>query len=164
MKLLTLIRHAKSSWKDASLADFDRPLNGRGRRDAPRMAKRLAAVAPAPQQLLSSPAVRAAATARAMAEALGQPEEWIRYSRSLYLASAGQLLAAVQEIDDGVDHAALVGHNPGLTELAELLTDAGIENVPTCGIARIELPVERWRDAEPGRGRLLDLDSPKRSR
>jgi phosphohistidine phosphatase len=80
------------------------------------------------------------------------------------MAAPGQLLAALQALDDGVAHAALVGHNPGLSELAELLTDAGIGDIPTCGIVTIELDVERWRDAVPGCGRALDFDYPKRSR
>jgi phosphohistidine phosphatase len=164
VKRLTLIRHAKSSWRDASLEDFDRPLSSRGRRDAPRMAERLAAAKPAPEQMLASPALRAADTARAMAAALGRPETWIRWMRSLYMGSPGRLLSAVQELDDAVEHAALVGHNPGLSELVELLTDAGIDDVPTCGIVTIELDVEHWRDAAPGRGRVVAFDHPKRSR
>jgi phosphohistidine phosphatase len=99
-----------------------------------------------------------------MAAALGRAETWIRWMRSLYMGSPGRLLSAVQEIDDAVEHAALVGHNPGLSELVELLTDAGIDDVPTCGIVTIELDVERWRDAAPGRGRVVAFDHPKRSR
>jgi phosphohistidine phosphatase len=98
-----------------------------------------------------------------MAAALGRPETWITWLRPLYMAAPGQLLAALQELDDGVAHAALVGHNPGLTELAEMLTHAGIDNVPTCGIVRIELDVERWREVGPGCGRVVDFDYPKRS-
>ena len=162
MKLLTLIRHAKSSWRDSDLPDFERPPNKRGRRDAPLMAKRLAASGQLPELLISSPAERAATTAGVMAAALGWEKEHIVWERSLYLASTGQLLDAVLGLDDGIGHAALVGHNPGITNLADVLADARIDNVPTCGVVRLRLAIESWREARYGCGTVIDFDYPKR--
>ena len=164
MKLLTLIRHAKSSWKDPGREDFDRPLNKRGKRDAPDMGQRLARGGAIPELIVSSSARRAADTAREIAAQLGSGAVELVFEPGLYLASAGQLLDAVRGVDEHVEHAALVAHNPGITDLVNALTDVRVDNVPTCGIARLRLEVERWSDAEFGRGQLLDFDYPKRER
>jgi phosphohistidine phosphatase len=161
MKHLTLIRHAKSSWKAPELTDFERPLNKRGKRDAPLMAARLARDGPPPDAIVASPARRARKTALAMAKALGREEQTLVFERGLYLASTGALLDLVQALDDALGHVALVGHNPGLTGLLELLSSAGIANVPTCGIARLELGVVSWRDTAPGCAELMSLEVPK---
>jgi phosphohistidine phosphatase len=162
MKLLTLIRHAKSSWKDGDLSDFERPLNARGKRDAPVMGKRLAAVAPPPDLMLASPAARARHTAELIAAEAGL-EAVLRFEKGLYLASPGQMLSLAQDQDDSIEHLALVAHNPGTTDLANILADANIQNVPTCGIVRIELQIGCWRDAAPGRAHVVAFDYPKRS-
>jgi phosphohistidine phosphatase len=161
VKLLTLIRHAKSSWKHAGLDDFDRPLNRRGERDAPVMGRRLASVAPLPERVIASPAVRAARTAELIAEETGLLDA-IVFERALYLATPGRMLGVVQDLDDAFGHVALVSHNPGTTEFANDLADVRIDNVPTCGIVRLELEVDHWRDAAPGCARLLDFDYPKK--
>ncbi len=162
MKLLTLIRHAKSSWRDPGLDDFDRPLNRRGERDAPVMGGRLAAVDPPPERFVSSPAARARRTAEVIAAAVDTDAAPV-FERALYLASPGRMLGVVQDLDDALDHVAVVAHNPGTTEFANALADVRIDNVPTCGIVRLELDVASWRDAAPGCARLLDFDYPKRS-
>jgi phosphohistidine phosphatase len=162
MKLLSLVRHAKSSWKDASLGDFERPLNKRGRRDAPRMGQRFASVEPAPDLILSSPAERAAHTARVIAEEIGYAVEQIRLEKRLYLATSAEMIGVVQELDDRLGHIALVAHNPGLTALCGVLARANIDNVPTCGIVRMQLEIDAWRDTEQGCATLLDFDYPKR--
>lgn len=162
MKRLWLIRHAKSSWADADLDDFERPLNKRGRRDAPRMAERLASVREKLDLLLASPAERARRTAEVFAEALGRRTE-LRLDRALYLAAPDRMLAVLHEVDASVECVGLVGHNPGITELANRLADAGIENVPTCGVVRLALDVEAWPDVAAGCARLLDFDYPKRA-
>ncbi|MGI9592705.1 MAG: SixA phosphatase family protein [Myxococcota bacterium] len=164
MKLLTLIRHAKSSWKDPGREDFDRPLNKRGKRDAPDMGERLATGGAIPELILSSSAQRAADTAREIAAQLGSGVVDLVFEPGLYLASAGQLLDAVRGIDQQVGHVALVAHNPGITDLVNALADVRIDNVPTCGVANLRLDVERWSDADLGRGELLDFDYPKRER
>lgn len=162
VKLLSLLRHAKSSWKHSELPDFERPLNSRGKCDAPVMGRRFAAVRPRPDLVLSSPAARARRTAELFAERAGL-EEVLRFDPVLYMATPGQMLSLAQEQDDGIQHLVLVSHNPGITELVNLLAaDARLANVPTCGIVRLELDVAHWRDAAPGRARLLDFDYPKK--
>lgn len=161
MKTLILTRHAKSSWKDAGLSDHDRPLNERGRGDAPRMAAHLAANYPVPQHIVSSTALRAATTARSLAERLACPAENLAYLPRLYLADPATLLAVARELPDELDTVMLVGHNPGMTEFLNALTGAGIENLPTCGVARVGFEVASWRDMAPGVGRLLSLDVPR---
>jgi phosphohistidine phosphatase len=161
MKLLTLIRHAKSSWADGDLSDFERPLNARGERDAPVMGKRLAAVVPPPDLVLASPAARARRTAELIAAEAGL-EASLSFEQTLYLASPDQMLGVAQDQDDSISHLVLVSHNPGTTDLANILADANIQNVPTCGTVRMQLEVDRWRDAAPGRARVLAFDYPKK--
>lgn len=162
MKLLTLIRHAKSSWKQAGIDDFDRPLNKRGERDAPRMGERLARSGAAPDVIVSSSAQRATRTAQLIAEELGIDPAELALDPELYLASPGQLLETVRALDPGIEHAALVAHNPGVTDFVNGLAGVRIDNLPTCGIARLRLDIERWRDADTDCAALLDFDYPKR--
>ena len=162
MKRLTLVRHAKSSHKDPGLGDFDRPLGARGRRDAPRMGKRMARADARPDLIVSSPAVRAARTAEAIAGPLGVPASRIVYERELYLADTAQMLEVVRALDDAASHVVLVGHNPGITDFANALAEADIENVPTCGVVRLELDVERWSEVAFGGAALGEFDYPKR--
>lgn len=161
MKTLILVRHAKSSWKDDSLADRDRPLNRRGKRDAPEMGRRLAARGGAPDLIVSSPAVRALTTARMIAEAVGYPEAAIREDERLYLAAATELLEAIRGLDDGHDRVFLFGHNPGLTELVNELSKPAVENVPTCGVVELRLTADRWVDVSPETVRRANFDTPK---
>lgn len=160
VKLLTLIRHAKSSWADPDLPDLDRPLNSRGRADAPRMGRRLEASRFRPDIVLSSPARRARRTAKAVLRELSSHPAFV-IDHSLYMAEPDDLLALVRSLGASVAHAALVGHNPGLTQLANML-GASIANVPTAGVVRFEMDIAEWKDAAPGRARLVDFDYPKK--
>ena len=162
MKTLTIIRHAKSSWKDSGLQDFDRPLNQRGRRDAPVMATAFRDPKRTPQRILSSPARRAVDTLAEFLTVAGPPPVPVDYDRRLYLASAPDLLERIAALEPHVEHAAVVGHNPGLTDLVNLLSGADIENLPTCAVVRLELDIASWANAAPGRGSVLELDYPKR--
>jgi phosphohistidine phosphatase len=165
MKHLFLVRHAKSSWDDPALADFDRPLNTRGERAAPIMGKRLRERGIHPDWMISSPAVRALSTCRLLAEKLGFAETKIKTDRTLYHASEDQLLHVVKNIPDLPDTeevAFLFGHNPGLTEFANRLLGEQIENIPTCGVVEAQLKIARWQDAYWGCGRLVDFDFPKK--
>lgn len=164
MKTLILVRHAKSSWKDRSLADRDRPLNKRGKRDAPEMGRRLAARGGAPDLVVSSPAVRALTTARVIAEALGYPVSEIVEDERAYMASAEGLLDVIHGLDDGFDRVFLFGHNPGFTELVNHLSEEEIENVPTCGVVEFRVAAERWADLVPMLVQRIDFDYPKRLR
>ncbi len=162
MKRLILVRHAKSSWKDPGLVDRDRPLNGRGRRDAPEMGRRLAARDVAPDVLVTSPARRARKTARKIADALGYPRDGILEEETVYEASLPDLLAVVRGLDPDWDEVLLVGHNPGLTDLANfLLPGRPFVNLPTCGVACVDLPVDGWDEAGEGAGRLVFHDAPR---
>ncbi len=162
MKTLFLVRHAKSSWKDHSLADRDRPLNKRGKRDAPEMGRRLAARGGAPDLIVSSPAVRALATARVVADAVVYPTREIVEDERLYMASADGLLDGIRGLDDRFDRVFLFGHNPGLTDLVNDLSEDEIENVPTCGVVEFRVEVERWKDLGSEAVERVDFDYPKR--
>ena len=162
MKRLTLFRHAKSSWGNPELPDNERPLTSRGERDAPAMAARLGARGDRPDAILTSHAVRAAASARAIAATLRCPDGTLRIDRRLYLASEERLLEVVRAQDDGVAHLVVVGHNPGLTEAANRLVPAlGVDNVPTAGIVAIAADTDRWSTLTPAVCRLLYYDYPK---
>lgn len=160
-KRLYLIRHAKSSWADLSLDDFDRPLNKRGKRNGPVMAKRLAAKDIRPDTIVSSPARRARRTAVFMAKGCGFRKKDIRYEDRLYLGSLTDHLALIDAMFREVDAFFLVGHNHTITELAEYLTGDYLGNMPTCGVVGIEYPKEKGFSPEAGQGRLLFFDYPK---
>ena len=162
MKRLTLVRHAKSSWKDPERADFDRPLNKRGKQDAPRMGERLAARGERPDLILTSPARRARKTAKEIARKIGLPGEHLVLEAKIYEAETEALLEVVRNLDDRWEGVLLVGHNPGLTDLVNLLGNCGIENLATCGVLRIDFDVETWRSIGPGSGAVVFYDYPKR--
>jgi phosphohistidine phosphatase len=161
MRLLTLVRHAKSSWDDTSLSDFERPLNARGERVAPEMAQRMAPLLQQPLQIISSPAVRALTTAQIFALALGIPERQIVRERRIYDATPGTLLHIVQTLDDSIDHAVLFGHNPGFSDLSQLLNQAMSREMPTCSLVTMSIDAAHWREVSPGGARLLRFHYPK---
>lgn len=157
---LFLVRHAKSSWSDPTLADSERPLNSRGHRDAPVMAARMASLGYKPE-LYSSSANRALTTARYFAKELGVSEDRINVSRELYHASASGIVHFAQSLKAG-GVAMLFGHNPGFTDAVNELTNSRIDNVPTCGVAMIVFEVDDWRLIGPGDGKLVSFDYPKK--
>ncbi len=161
MLSLTLIRHAKSSWKDPTLSDFDRPLNKRGLNNAPLMGKVLRKSHAAFDRIVSSPAERAISTARLIAAELDYPEQRIQRLEELYDASTGQLLRSIQALDDADRRVALVAHNPGLTRLCNELSGENIENLPTCAVATIEFELDSWSAVHRQLGRLTRFDYPK---
>lgn len=163
MKRLTLLRHAKSSWRDPELADFDRPLNKRGKRDAPRMGRRLAQRGFAPDLLLVSPARRARLTAEAIIEQLGIDNSRLIFDERIYMASTEELVQLLRSIADDRQNVLLVGHNPGITDLANYLVDGQIENIPTCSVFSVELQVASWMELERSSARLLFYDYPKKT-
>jgi phosphohistidine phosphatase len=161
MKTLYLVRHAKSSRADPSLADRDRPLDDRGTRDAPTMARRLARRRVNPDLLVSSPALRALTTAQLFAKELGCKRKDIVVDGRLYASSPEQLLAVVQELDDKLDRVMLFGHNPEFSELARRLSSEFGE-MPTCAVAELDFDTKSWADVgaiEPVRAAL---DFPKK--
>lgn len=162
IRTVYLIRHAKSSWDDRRLDDFDRPLNKRGISDAPTMGRRLKLMGIVPDLMVSSPANRAIATARYLCKELGYPSDRIETDRELYQASWETICESVGGTPDTIRHLFIVAHNPGITEAAHALAQAGVSNVPTCGIVSIEFHAASWADVRPGSGRLVFFDYPKK--
>ena len=162
MKTIYLVRHAKSSWKYPNLDDFERPLNKRGRKNAPFMGTILKKLKVAPELILSSPANRASMTARVIADKIGYPLENIHYSESIYEFSANALIDVIVELDNGVNKAMLVGHNPALTELANYIGDTPISNIPTSGIFCAELNIPSWAKISDRCGKLIFFEYPKK--
>ncbi len=161
MKRLFLIRHAKSSWEYPDLDDFDRPLNKRGKKDAPAMAGRLSALKIRPELIVASPAKRAKKTAMQMAKGTGYNKKDIRYYDGLYMGPLTYHLNLIENQFKDVDTLFLVGHNYTITELAEYLSGTYLENVPTCGVVAIEYDGEKGFQGKAGRGKLLFFDFPK---
>ena len=160
MKSLLLLRHAKSSWKNPGLADHDRPLKKRGRRDAPKMGRLLLREGLVPGLILTSSATRARQTAQAVATACGESVE-PRSFRELYSAEPEDYALLLRSLPDGNDTVLVVGHNPTLEELLELLTGARAI-LPTAALARVELPIERWGElALDGKARLVRVWRPR---
>lgn len=161
MLRLTLVRHAKSSWSDPDLSDFERPLNERGRRDAPLMAARLTSLRRKPDQWVSSPALRAITTAHAFGAQLGVPLENIGINPRIYEASVETLMNLIRGFDPQARHVLMFGHNPGFSDLARALATCPFSEMPTCAIASIELQIGEWRELGPGCGRLANYLYPK---
>jgi phosphohistidine phosphatase len=153
MKTLLILRHAKSSWKDPSLQDHDRPLNKRGKRDAPRMGRFMRHEDLVPDVVLCSTAVRARSTARLALEAADGAAE-ILLTQELYLAPPSEYVRLLGELDDAFERAMIVGHNPGVEDLVTLLT-GDEETMPTAALARVGLAIARWRDLTPAPVHLL---------
>ena len=160
---LTLLRHAKSSWDETAIKDRNRPLNERGERDAPLMGRRLRDRGSRPTLIVSSPAVRARRTAQIIAREIGYPEEFLQLEDDLYLASPDQIVEVIARQESSFRDVIICGHNPGLTELANRLTSAGIDNVPTSGLVVIALKVGNWADLAQAQGELVLFDYPRRA-
>ncbi|MDP3294853.1 MAG: histidine phosphatase family protein [Nevskia sp.] len=163
MKRLILIRHAKSSWDYPMLADFDRPLNPRGRRDAPIMAQRLQSLLSPPFRIIASPAMRALTTAQLFAETFEIAEAQILIEPRIYDATPGTLLHLINTLDDRNDQVLMFGHNPGFTDVARVLVDGPLPfiELPTCGVLMLGFEEDRWQDIVPGSGEVLDFRYPK---
>ena len=152
MKKLLLLRHAKSDWGDASLPDFERPLNERGRRAAPLIGRFIREQGLHPQLVIASPAQRTMDTASLVIAASGIEAE-TRYDERIYEAQVANLLQVISEIDDRKTEVLLVGHNPGVESLIEYLTGE-TRRVPTAALASMTLDVGRWREAGRQSGHL----------
>lgn len=157
MKTLLLARHAKSDWDTVGLSDHDRPLNARGRRDAPAMARRLRDEGMSLQRIVSSTAIRARGTAEAYAAAFGLAAH---EEPALYAASARAILGIAATLPDDLEVAMLVGHNPGMADAVAELTGSFAE-FPTCAIAECAVDVGSWSELTEGSGHLLRLRTPR---
>ena len=160
MKTLLLLRHAKSSWKDAARADHDRPLNKRGKAEALRVGQWLRQQSLVPDLILASTAKRARRTAERVAEASGYAGE-VQREADLYPGDPEDYLDALQGVADEYDCVLVVGHNPGLEEFLELLTRSQ-ELMPTAALAHISLPIEHWQQlTSMTKGLLVNLWRPR---
>lgn len=162
MKQVYLLRHAKSSWKDAELSDIDRPLNKRGKADAPAMGMHLHKKHVKPQLIITSPAKRAFKTAALMAPELGYAEKNIHIDMSLYGANAQQIHKLLVSLEPGLDKVMLIGHNPAFTLAVSYFTGENIDNLPTCGLVRIDFSNKRWDLIKAGKGKLKLFEYPKK--
>lgn len=163
MKTLYLIRHAKSSWKDDKQRDFDRPLNKRGKRDAPLMAEVLKKIEFKQELLLiSSPAKRTQITAKIMAEQILYPLEMILYEEDLYHADVPVLLHKIRTQSDDFQTIILFGHNPSLTDFSNRLCKKSIENIPTTGIVCINFETDCWHKIDKKISEFVFFDYPKK--
>jgi phosphohistidine phosphatase len=161
MKTLLLIRHAKSSWDQTGLSDFDRPLNERGKKDAPIMAKRVKEKGVELDHLISSPAKRARKTAKYFAEEFGFKKEEINLVEALYGATQTEFLQTVKDINDKYNTIALFSHNPGITDFASSLTNVRVDDMPTCAVFALQIETDSWKDFLNAEKNFLFFDYPK---
>jgi len=163
VRRITLLRHAKSDWGNPALDDFDRPLNPRGERNLGLIGKRLKNSGVRPSLILSSDAVRAITTARAIAQEIGYPKEFIQPAPELYLASPATILEVLVREGSEYNDVMIVGHNPGLTELANHICTTPIDNIPTCGVFAVDANIADWSDLASNRNPPAFFDYPKKT-
>ena len=161
MKTLLIIRHAKSSWDNAALNDLDRPLNDRGKRDAPVMAERLIRAGVKIGLFVSSPAKRARQTAGVFIHEFGRKEKELVIIQQLYHAQVQDFKEVVAGINDRFDSIALFSHNPGITAFANTLSTVRLDNMPTCSIFAVTSPAESWKQFLSGGTTFWFFDYPK---
>jgi phosphohistidine phosphatase len=160
-KRLLLIRHAKSDWHDASLKDFDRPLNDRGKRDAPVMAHRLIDKKVKIDAFISSPAKRAKKTAELFAAQFKKDKKDIIFFEELYLADPPVFFEVISKIDNDFDTIAVFSHNEGITNFANQLCDVRIDDMPTCSIFAVKIEAKKWKDFKEAEKEFWFFDFPK---
>jgi len=162
MKYLYLIRHAKSSWNEECVSDFNRSLNKRGKIDLPFMANRLKELGIKPDLILSSSAKRAKITTKVIAEILDYENHKIVYDEALYDSSYATYRYLLDSLDENKDSVFIVAHNPTLTEVGERLSGFTLTNMPTCSIVCIAFDVKSFRDIKEESGKILFFDYPKK--
>lgn len=162
MKILYLVRHAKSSWENADLSDFERPLNKRGLRDAPFMGKILSEKIDSPQLIISSPAKRAITTANIIAEYLKYDQKNIVREEKIYHAVVSDLMRIIYSVPDTINSLMVFGHNPTFTQTVNYLSNKNIDNIPTCGLVQINFEFDSWNDLEGNTGKQILFEFPKK--
>ena len=163
MKSIALIRHAKSSWRDTSLQDFDRPLNRRGVMNAAMMGERLLEQHESWLKIYCSPARRARETASLISQPLGISENRIEIIPSLYTFNYEDLLFWMRLLERNDDQLLVVCHNPAITDIVNFLTLSNFEKIPTCGVAMLKLNSVNWGQVGAGMGNLTYYDYPKKT-
>lgn len=164
MKFILLLRHAKSSWDNPELEDFDRPLAGRGLQDAPRMGKFLRKSKYRPEYIVSSTAQRAQQTTKLCLEGMKRDESIVRWDRDLYFESVGKYIEAIHKTPENAETMMLVGHNPLIEATATILSggrDKTAFRVPTAGLVCLESYAVRWDDINPGTCQVKWMMIPK---
>ena len=161
MKSLLLVRHAKSGWDNPLLQDHDRPLDARGHKDAPMMAKRLLDKGVSIDLFISSTALRALTTAKYFQEAFSAKSEQLIEMQSLYHADVPVFYKTIANIADGCKTAAIFSHNPGITYMANTFGVASVDDMPTCALFAIKANVEHWKDFETAEKQFWFFDYPK---
>ncbi len=161
MKHILLIRHAKSSWDDSSLSDFERPLNERGKTDAPVMAKKLGNKKIKIDALVSSPAKRAKQTAKHFTKEFGLKKKNIVFEPKLYEAGEENFYEVVENFKNKWDSVAIVSHNPGITSFADSLTDTDIDDMPTCSIFAVKVDTDKWKNFRAAKKEFWFFDYPR---
>lgn len=170
MKTLSLLRHAKSSWDDEALSDFDRPLAPRGKTAAPLMGRHMRDIGLTPDLVICSSSVRTRQTARLALEELDIPKLEVVYDDAIYEASANELLARLQRVEATVGHVLMIGHNPGLQRLVLLLTDGRLagesadiaEKLPTGALVTLDLDIGDWATIGRGCGTVTYFATPRK--
>ena len=161
MKQLLLVRHAKSDWNVPTSGDFDRPLNERGKKDAPVMVQRLLQKKIKLDAFIASPAKRAKKTASIFAKEYKRGRDEVILKEELYAASMNAFYDVVSNVNDKFDSIALFSHNPGITDFANSLTDTKIDNIPTCGIFAVKIRTKHWGDFKDAEKEFWFADYPK---
>lgn len=161
MKRIIVVRHAKSSWKDHSLQDIERPLNGRGKRDAPKMAKLLFDLGIEPQAFLISPARRTRDTSKQFISQYKHLNPELIIDNGLYHGVPSNYLEALYGLNNSMNCVIMFGHNPGITDIANRCEGPNIDNVPTCGILVIDMNIEDWIDSDWDKSNLKNFYYPK---
>lgn len=162
MKTLVIVRHAKSSWANIGQADFDRPLNERGKKDAPEMAKRLKEKHIKPDAFISSPAKRAKRTCEAFCDIFNFDKEKIHFIKELYHAPEKVFYSTIHNTNNKYNTIAIFSHNPGITDFANTLCDGvNIHNIPTCGVFVVKADIDDWKNFVHVEKRFLFFDYPK---
>ena len=161
MKTILLVRHAKSSWDDFSLSDEERPLNDRGRKNAPEMAKRLLKKNIPIDVILSSPAKRAITTAEYFAKEYDIKKKKIILIPELYMASQDAFVRTIRNARRNAESIAIFSHNDGITQFANALSETRIDHMPTCSVFAVNADIQAWSDFQPGQTKFYFFDYPK---
>ena len=161
MKTVLLVRHAKSSWDDPLIVDFERPLNERGKKDAPIMAKRVKEKQPVVDTIISSPAKRARKTAKLFAEVFKYKEDRIQYKSELYHPDTEAFYQVIEQADNEHNCIAIFSHNPGITYFVNELTEVKIDDMPTCAVFALRVDCNKWKDFKKAKKKFFFFDYPK---
>lgn len=161
MKELLIIRHAKSSWANIDQSDFERPLNERGQKDAPEMAKRIIKRVSSIDSFIASTAIRAFSTATYFAEAYNKKETDINKKQELYLAPSITFYQVLEDVEASFNTISIVAHNPGITDFINSLGTTQIDNMPTCGVFAVKLHTTDWKEIKTCKKEFWFFDYPK---